>query len=246
VDRHRGNLEAVERLRDIRMERRIWYLATGQGDRYMPATQAMALLTTVVRTSNNRSRWTVTVLLCALSIGLSGCSGPDGSQNIGPKFTIKWTSGAKPQDSHVQRALYYGERQIAFDILEYELSPDPEILLYYNNQKDSGLYVFDGHNGTNTRVHDVLPNGIITSKGIGFPTQYSVHWSSDAAYVVVGDDYHKRWQVIDIFQAHVLLPVGSPPTMRVARLGSQVGSRTAPTKWRTIIPTAVIPPVTKH
>src|SRR5205823_1542549 len=69
-----------------------------------------------------------------------------------------------------------------------------------------GLYVFNGHKGTDARVHDVLPNGALTSDGIGFPNQYSVHWSSDAAYAVVGDDFNKRWEVINIFQGHVVAP----------------------------------------
>src|ERR1041385_4206610 len=91
---------------------------------------------------------------------LLACSGSGKSTPIGGEFAIRPGSGL-PQDSHVPRALYYGRRQLAFDVGDYSIGPDDQIILYYRKdlhgsqpRETPGLYVFDGHRGTNAQVRD--------------------------------------------------------------------------------------------
>ncbi len=154
------------------------------------------------------------LLLSALALTLSACNDNEKSKNLGGRFTLRWTEGGyRLPDSQTTHALYYGKQKISWNIKENSLSPDPEIILYFKDEPEKdGIYVFNGHKNTDTRVRDVtmesykLPSGQVwSSDAIAFPLFYEVHGSSDAAYVVL-EDNNKRWKVIDIIRARVVPP----------------------------------------
>ena len=163
-----------------------------------------------------------TVLTIALALLLSACTVTTKSTPIaGSPFSIRSADTFTP-DSHAYEALFYGDRELAEDIGDYSSSPDPEILLYHNKELDGGLYVFDGHKGTNTKIHDVAAETYTDSTGrkwssdaVLFPMGcngcymgYYVRWSPDAAYVVIEDNNHPggRLQIIDVPHARVVAP----------------------------------------
>ena len=165
------------------------------------------------------------VLVIALVLLVSACTDTRKSTPIvGTPFSIR-SAGTFTPDSHVYQALYYGNRELTEDIGAYSSGPDPEILLYEKKKLyASGLYVFDGHKGTDTNIHDVVAETYTDSTGrqwssdaVFFPMRYdNVHWSPDAAYIVLEDSDRRRLQIIDVARARVVAPGWLVPTEKTS------------------------------